>query len=71
MPGPRGIRGGAKAKNAKATILRLIKYLFKYYKVYLTIVAICILFSAFSGTVSSLFLNKIVLLISEEHYKNL
>ena len=65
MPGPRGIRGGAKAKNAKATILRLIKYLFKYYKVYLTIVAICILFSAFSGTVSSLFLNKIVLLISE------
>lgn len=65
MPGPRGIRGGTKAKNAKATILRLIKYLFKYYKVYLTIVAICILFSAFSGTVSSLFLNKIVLLISE------
>ena len=65
MPGPRGIRGGAKAKNAKATILRLIKYLFKYYKVYLTIVAICILFSAFSGTVSSLFLNKIVLIITD------
>lgn len=65
MPGPRGFKGGAKAKNAKATILRLIKYLFKYYKTYLTIVAICILFSAFSGTVSSLFLNKIVLIISD------
>lgn len=65
MPGPRGFKGGQKAKNTKATTLRLFKYLFKYYKTYLLIVAVCIVFSAFSGTVSSLFLNKIVLIITD------
>ncbi len=65
MPGPRGFKGGKKAKNTKATAFRLFKYLFKYYKTYLLIVALCIVFSAFSGTVSSLFLNKIVLIITD------
>lgn len=65
MPGPRGFKGGAKAKDAKGTISRLLKYLFKYYKAYLIIVAVCIVASAATGTVSSLFLNKIVLLITE------
>ena len=68
MAGPmghKGIKGGPKAKNAKGTISRLIKYLFKYYKTYLVIVGICILLSAVSGTVSSLFLNQIVLIISD------
>ena len=63
--GPKGMKGGPKAKNAKGTVSRLFKYLFKYYKVYLVIVGICILLSAVSGTVSSLFLNKIVLIITE------
>lgn len=68
MAGPmghKGMRGGPKAKNAKGTVTRLIKYLFKYYKAYLIIVGICILLSALSGTVSSLFLNQIVLIISD------
>ena len=68
MAGPmghKGIKGGPKAKNAKGTVSRLIKYLFKYYKAYLIIVGICILLSAVSGTVSSLFLNQIVLIISD------
>lgn len=68
MAGPmghKGMRGGPKAKNAKETVTRLIKYLFKYYKAYLIIVGICILLSAVSGTVSSLFLNQIVLIISD------
>ena len=68
MAGPmghKGMRGGPKAKNAKGTVTRLIKYLFKYYKAYLIIVGICILLSAVSGTVSSLFLNQIVLIISD------
>lgn len=68
MAGPmghKGMRGGPKAKNTKGTISRLIKYLFKYYKTYLVIVGICILLSAVSGTVSSLFLNQIVLIITE------
>lgn len=63
--GPKGIKGGSKAKNAKSTVTRLFKYLFKYYKAYLIIVGICILLSAVSGTVSSLFLNQIVLIITE------
>ncbi len=68
MAGPmghKGMRGGPKAKNAKGTVARLIKLLFKYYKAYLIIVGICILLSAVSGTVSSLFLNQIVLIISD------
>ena len=65
MPGPGGFKGGAKAKNTKGTLSRLFKYLFKYYKAYLLIVGICILLSAFAGTVSSLFLNKLLLVIKD------
>ena len=63
--GPKGMRGGPKAKNAKGTVAGLFKYLFKYYKSYLVIVGICIILSAVSGTVSSLFLNQLVLIITE------
>ena len=63
--GSKGIKGGPKAKNAKGTVTRLFKYLFKYYKSYLVIVGICIILSAVSGTVSSLFLNQLVLIITE------
>ena len=65
MPGPGGFRGGPKAKNAKGTLLRLFKFLFKYYKIYLIIVAVCILLSALAGTVSSLFLNQLLLVIGD------
>ena len=65
MPGPRGFKGGPKAKNTKGTLSRLIKFLFKYYKTYLIIVAICILLSALAGTVSSLFLNQLLLVIKD------
>ena len=65
MPGPRGFKGGPKAKNTKGTLLRLFKFLFKYYKTYLIIVAVCILLSALAGTVSSLFLNKLLLIIKD------
>ena len=65
MPGPGGFRGGPKAKNAKGTLLRLFKFLFKYYKTYLIIVAVCILLSALAGTVSSLFLNHLLLVIGD------
>ncbi|MEE1238879.1 MAG: ABC transporter ATP-binding protein [Acutalibacteraceae bacterium] len=59
------MRGGPKAKNARGTVAGLFKYLFKYYKSYLVIVGICIILSAVSGTVSSLFLNQLVLIITE------
>ena len=65
MPGPGGFRGGPKAKNAKGTLLRLFKFLFKYYKTYLIIVAVCILLSALAGTVTSLFLNQLLLVIGD------
>lgn len=65
MPGPRGFRGGPKAKNTKGTLTRLMKFLFKYFKGKLIAVFVCIVFSAFSGTVSALFLNKIILVISK------
>ena len=65
MPEPGGFRGGSKAKNAKGTLLRLFKFLFKYYKTYLIIVAVCILLSALAGTVSSLFLNQLLLVIGD------
>ena len=65
MPGPRGFKGGPKAKNTKGTLLRLFKILFKYYKTYLIIVAVCILLSALAGTVSSLFLNQLLLVIGD------
>ena len=65
MTGPGGFRGGPKAKNAKGTLLRLFKFLFKYYKTYLIIVAVCILLSALAGTVSSLFLNQLLLVIGD------
>lgn len=65
MPGPGGFRGGPKAENVKGTLLRLFKFLFKYYKTYLIIVAVCILLSALAGTVSSLFLNQLLLVIGD------
>ena len=65
MPRPGGFKGGPKAKNAKGTLLRLFKFLFKYYKTYLIIVAVCILLSALAGTVSSLFLNQLLLVIGD------
>lgn len=65
MPGPRGFRGGPKAKNTKGTLMRLMKFLFKYFKGELIAVFVCIVFSAFSGTVSALFLNKIILVIAK------
>ena len=65
MPGPRGFKGGPKAKNTKGTLSRLFKFLFKYYKGYLCVVGVCIMLSAFAGTVSSLFLNKLLIVIKD------
>ncbi len=64
MPGP-GFKGGAKAKNAKGTVKRLIQYLFQFYKAPLAVVAVCILLSSFSGTIISMFLNRIVLIVED------
>ena len=64
MAGPRrGFKGGAKAKDAKGTLARLLKYLLKYYKGYLVVVGICIVISSITGVLPAMFLNRIVSLI--------
>ncbi len=64
MAGPRhGFKGGPKAKNAKGTLARLLKYLFKYYKAQLIVVVACIVVSALTSVTPSLFLNRIVGLV--------
>ena len=66
MPGPNhGFKGGPKPKNAKGTLFRLMKYLFRYYKTYLLIVAVCLIVSAVTGTIAPLFMNKIISVITE------
>ena len=66
MHGPnKGFKGGPKAKDSKGSFMRLLKLLFSYYKPALIVVGICIIISALAGTVSSLFLNKIIILIGD------
>ena len=56
----RGRRGMPVPKGAikKGTFKRLVKYIFKYYKVHIIAVLVCLLFSAAGGLVSSLFMQK-------------
>ena len=46
-------------------MFRLLRYLWQYYKVYLLIVFVCLIFGSIAGSISSVFLNKIVLLIEK------
>ena len=44
VPGPRGMRGGPKAKDIKGSLSRLIKFLISDYKKHLILVLICLVF---------------------------
>ena len=61
----RAFRGGPKAKDIKGTILRVLRYLFKYYKWRLLIISVCIIVSSLAGTVNSIFLNRLILIIQD------
>jgi len=63
MAPPKGFRGGPKAKDAKGTLVRLFSFLFKYYKLQLILIAVCIVISAIIGAMPAMFLNRIVGLI--------
>ena len=52
-------------KVPKGTLGRVIKLLFKDYPVHLSVVAVCLLISAASATMPSLFMNKTIQLIEE------
>lgn len=56
----RGMHGGAKAKDAKKTMNRLIGYIAGRYRVILAIVCICILLSALASAGSSLFMQTLI-----------
>ena len=62
MAGMKGgrMRGMAMQKGAikKGTFSRLMKYVFKYYKLHLILVALCLIVSAGGGLISSLFMQK-------------
>ncbi len=57
MPRPNG-RPGTKAK--KGTFSRLIKYLFKNYKVQLIIAMICVVVGALASVVATIFLQRVI-----------
>lgn len=62
MAGPMG-RGGIKAKMTKQSLKalpKLLKYLFKYYKIQMIIVFICIICSAIAGAFNTVFLKRII-----------
>jgi ATP-binding cassette subfamily B multidrug efflux pump len=63
--GPRGQRGPASFKSmrqaaAPGTGKRLLAYLFRYYRARLMVVVICIILSALSGTVATVFLQRLI-----------
>lgn len=56
-------RGGIKAKMTKQSLKalpKLLKYLFKYYKIQMIIVFICIICSAIAGAFNTVFLKRII-----------
>ncbi len=65
MPGPNKRMHGPKAKNVKGSISRLIKLLFHDYKYRLLLVAICLILSSVTLSVSSIFINKLVNIIDK------
>ena len=63
---PNKMRGfGPKPPNTKGVLGRLLKYLFHHYKKQLIVVAVCIVLSAFAGTIASIFMNQTVLIITD------
>ncbi|HOA84907.1 MAG TPA: ABC transporter ATP-binding protein, partial [Bacillota bacterium] len=54
-------------KAKKGTFLRLIKTLFKFYPVLLPVTIVCILFSSTVSAIPSLFVQKIIQIIEQNH----
>ena len=66
MPRPmRGQMAGAKPTAKKGTLKRLLKMLFSQYKVKLTLVIFCIIMATIASSSASLFMNKLITLITE------
>lgn len=59
MAGPRGARMPINKETLKV-LPRMLKYLFKYYKLPLIIVFICVIFAAIAGSFNSFFLKNVI-----------
>ena len=59
-PGPKGFKGGAKAKDTKGTLKRVLGLIWKPYKKRFIVVLICILLSSLATVASSLFLGTLI-----------
>lgn len=58
--GPRGIRGGKKAKNPSQTLKRLLKYTFSHYKIAVVFMFIAVIISSSANAVGSAMLAPII-----------
>ena len=60
VPGPRGMRGGPKAKDIKGSLGRLIKFLITDYKKHLLLVLVCLVFGTIALSTTSIFIKNLV-----------
>lgn len=60
MPPVRGFRGGKKAKDAKGTLLRLMRYFKGFYMLGFAVVMLCILISAVADVRGSMFVQSLI-----------
>ena len=60
MNGKPSMKGAGRPKAKKGTLKRVLKFLFKYYKPALCVVLICLVISALTNSISSIFTEKIL-----------
>ena len=60
MNGKSSMKGAGRPKAKKGTLKRVLKFLFKYYKPALCVVLICLVISALTNSISSIFTEKIL-----------
>ncbi len=64
VPGPRGMRGGPKAKDVKGSLTRLTKFLISDYKKPLILVLVCLVFGTIALSVTSIFIKNLIDIIT-------
>lgn len=65
MNGKPSMKGAGRPKAKKGTLKRVLKFLFKYYKPLLCVVIVCLVISALTNSISSIFTQQILTHINE------